>query len=117
MLSVEDFKKRFSLEQRYLESQRMFMKHPSRIPVIINSAHEDIYIQKKKYLVPSDIYLAEFIHLLRKKLVVGREQTLLVFCENKLPVVTNSMLQVYAQHKDKDGFLYLTLTFENTFGN
>ena len=54
---MEDFKKKYSFQQRHDEAERIKKKYPGRIPVIVEkSTGSDIMdIDKRKYLVYSFI--------------------------------------------------------------
>lgn len=74
-------------------------------------------IDKKKFLAPADITVAKFVSEIRKHIKLGRQESLFVFVEgNVMPQPNATMSQVYAQHKDEDGFLYIVFSSENAFG-
>ena len=73
-------------------------------------------IDKKKYLVPSDLTLSQLIFVIRRRIRVTPEKALFVFIKNTLPPNAALMSDLYAEHKDEDGFLYLLYSGENTFG-
>jgi len=39
-----------------------------------------------------------------------------IFVNNTLPASAAVMSQIYKEHKDEDGFLYMTYSGESTFG-
>ncbi len=49
-------------------------------------------------------------------LQVSPEKAIFMFVRNVLPPTAALMADVYADHKDEDGFLYITYSGENTFG-
>lgn len=73
-------------------------------------------IDKKKYLVPDDLTVGQFSYVIRKRIQVNPEQALFIFVKNVLPANAALMSDVYSDHKDDDGFLYMTYSGENTFG-
>lgn len=73
-------------------------------------------IDKKKYLVPADLSVGQFVYVIRKRIKLDSEKALFVFVNNILPLTAATMSSVYAEHKDEDGFLYMTYSGENTFG-
>jgi GABA(A) receptor-associated protein len=73
-------------------------------------------IDKKKYLVPNDLTVGQFTYVIRKRIRVSPEKALFIFVKNVLPPNAALMADVYADHKDEDGFLYMTYSGENTFG-
>lgn len=115
----ESFKKQHTFEKRKAEAGRIRAKYPDRIPVIAEKAPKsDIPdIDKKKYLVPSDLTVGQFVYVIRKRIKLQPEKAIFVFVNNKtLPPTAALMSQVYKEHKDEDGFLYVTYSGESTFG-
>jgi len=112
------FKDEHPFEKRQAEAARICEKYPDRIPVIVEKAsRSDIPdIDKKKYLVPADLTVGQFVYVIRKRVKLNSEKAIFVFVSNVLPSTAALMANVYKQHKDKDGFLYMTYSGENTFG-
>ena len=44
------------------------------------------------------------------------EAALFIFIKNLVPPATTTIGTLYKEHKDKDGFMYLVISLENTFG-
>tara|TARA_Y100000389_G_C17388530_1_gene478495 strand:+ start:959 stop:1312 length:354 start_codon:yes stop_codon:yes gene_type:complete len=109
---------KLSIEQRFKESNRLMKKYPNRIPVIvtksINSKIQDI--DKKKYLVPSDQTIGQMVYVIRNRIKLSQEKALFVFVNNILPPTGEILSEVYKNHRDPDGFLYITYACENVFG-
>jgi GABA(A) receptor-associated protein len=113
------FKDEFTLEQRIDESTRVRQKYPDRIPVICERARGCTNlppIQKRKYLVPVDLTVGQFLYLIRKSIHVGSELAMFLFVKNQLPPTGENMVTLDADHRSDDGFLYLSYSGENTFG-
>ncbi|KAI8474820.1 MAG: autophagy protein Atg8 ubiquitin like-domain-containing protein [Monoraphidium minutum] len=112
------FKQEHSLEKRQAEAARIRDKYPDRIPVIVEKAEKsDIPdIDKKKFLVPADLTVGQFVYVIRKRIKLSPEKAIFVFVKNVLPPTAALMSSVYEDHKDEDGFLYITYSGENTFG-
>ena len=112
------FKDEHPLEKRHAESSRIRDKYPDRIPVIVEKADKsDIPdIDKKKYLVPSDLTVGHFSYVIRKRIKISPEKAIFMFVKNVLPPTAALMADVYDEHRDVDGFLYMTFSGENTFG-
>ena len=112
---MNDYKSKFSLEQRKQQSQLIFEKHPRKIPLVVT--HKKETLENNKYLVPKDYTVAQFMYQLTQKCKLNATQSHIVFINgNFLPRATDTFISLYTQHKDSDGFLYLVLTTENTFG-
>ncbi|KAG2435899.1 hypothetical protein HXX76_007094 [Chlamydomonas incerta] len=112
------FKQEHSLDKRKAEAARIKEKYPDRIPVIVEKAERsDIPdIDKKKYLVPSDLTVGQFVYVIRKRIKLSPEKAIFIFVKNVLPPTAALMSSIYEDHKDEDGFLYITYSGENTFG-
>ena len=98
-------------------SEDIFKIHKNKIPVIIQpSENSNIELDKLKYIVPKDITLQQFHCILIKYIKKNEQQSVIMFINNILPVSSESIGTLYNQYKDKDGFLYITVRKENTFG-
>jgi len=73
-------------------------------------------IDKKKYLVPADLTVGQFVYVIRKRIKLSPEKAIFIFVSNVLPPTAALMSAIYEEHKDDDGFLYITYSGENTFG-
>lgn len=106
-------------EQRKYESSRIRQKYPDRIPVIVEkSPKSDVPdLDKKKYLVPSDLTVGQFVYVIRKRVKLSAEKAIFIFVNNALPPTASLMSTIYEENKDEDGFLYVQYSGENTFGN
>tara|TARA_Y100000389_G_scaffold25256_1_gene21925 strand:+ start:61 stop:396 length:336 start_codon:yes stop_codon:yes gene_type:complete len=101
------------------QSTILRVKYPTRIPVIVNRSVNSILpdIDKKKYLVPMDQSIAQFVYIIRRRIKMRPEHALFVFVNNVLPPTSALMSEVYEEHKDPtDECLYVTYSGENTFG-
>ncbi|CAL5432662.1 unnamed protein product [Camellia sinensis] len=112
------FKQEHDLEKRRAEAGRIREKYPDRIPVIVEKAERsDIpNIDKKKYLVPADLTVGQFVYVIRKRIKLSAEKAIFIFVDNVLPPTGSIMSSIYDEKKDEDGFLYITYSGENTFG-
>jgi GABA(A) receptor-associated protein len=111
------FMQKYSFEERFKESNRIIKKYPNRIPIIIERFNNSIPdIKKKKYLVPDDLILGQFIYVIRKQMSIPIDKAVYLFINNKLPINSSTIGIIYEEYKNKDGFLYIKYSFENTFG-
>jgi len=113
------FKLDHPLERRQAESARIREKYPERIPVIVERAERSDVpdVDKKKYLVPADLTVGQFVYVVRKRIKLSAEKAIFVFVNNVLPPTAALMSAIYEENKDEDGFLYMTYSGENTFGS
>ncbi|KAL2467126.1 Autophagy-related protein 8c [Abeliophyllum distichum] len=118
-MANNSFKVEHPLERRQAESTRIREKYPDRIPVIVEKAEKSDVpnIDKKKYLVPADLTVGQFVYVVRKRIKLSAEKAIFVFVKNMLPPTGSLMSTIYEEYKDEDGFLYVTYSGENTFGS
>ncbi len=130
---MSEFKKKFSIDDRQRQTKGIIEKYENKCPIyltydkeIINKNFTNtISKQLNKYIVTCDLNLAQFLHIVRKKINVNAEESLTLFIEfyqndklfnSILAPTTNSIGEIYLNNKDEDGFLYLKLVKENVFG-
>ena len=115
---MSTFKSNHDLSNRTTEAARIRSKSPDRIPVICErSPHSDIEdLDKKKYLVPADLTVGQFVYVVRKRIKLKAESALFLFINGKVPPSSQLMSIIYDENKDEDGFLYIIYSGENTFG-
>ncbi|KAK9681554.1 hypothetical protein RND81_10G010500 [Saponaria officinalis] len=118
-MAKSSFKFEHPLEKRQAEAARIKEKYSDRIPVIVEKAERsDIPdIDKKKYLVPADLTVGQFVYVVRKRVNLSAEKAIFVFVNNILPPTASLMSTIYDANKDEDGFLYMTYSGENVFGS
>ena len=110
---IKEFKKD-KLENRISASNKIINKFYSRVPIIVDSK---IILDKNKFIVPRDMIIAQFMYILRKKLDVNPGEAVFLLCRNNIVMTSDSINTIYERYKEEDGFLYLIITKENTFGN
>ena len=112
------FKDKHSFEKRLSEATGIMEKYPNRIPVICECVGGEVPdIDRKKYLVPSDLSMAGFLYVIRKRISISSEKSIYIFVGGNIMVSGSQTLgTVYEKYKDLDGFLYTCYSGENTFG-
>jgi len=114
------FKQEFTFEQRKEEACRVLQKYPGRLPIICEkskTASRDCPdIDKKKYLVPGDLTMGQFLYIVRKRMNIPAEKAIFLFVGNTISPSTSLINDIYNYHVDNDCFLYITYSFENVFG-
>jgi GABA(A) receptor-associated protein len=114
---MNDFKNKHTFEKRISEATRILEKYPDRYPIIIEKHNKCEYdIDKTKYLVPKDLTVGQLIFVIRKRIKLRPESAIFLFCNNIMPPTSQIINNLYEQHKDPDGFLYIKYSGENTFG-
>lgn len=114
-----EFKKNNDFNKRLAESTNIKQKYVDRIPIIVERYHKNTTlpnIDKCKYLVPRDMNLGQFIYIIRKRIKLESHQALFVTIDGVLGSSSTIISELYDNHKDEDGFLYVLYTSENTFG-
>uniref|UniRef100_A0A1D1XJN5 Autophagy-related protein n=1 Tax=Anthurium amnicola TaxID=1678845 RepID=A0A1D1XJN5_9ARAE len=118
MKKTRPFREEYTFEERLQESRDIIAKYPDRVPVVVERfSRADLpEMDKKKYLVPRDMSVGQFIHILGIRLHLAPGKALFVFVKNTLPQTSSIMDSVYESYKDEDGFLYMCYSSEKTFG-
>lgn len=113
------FKEVHSFEQRKAEASKIRTQHPERIPIIVERATnaEVGNLDKNKFLVPNDITMSQLMYIVRKRIKLAEEKALFLSVNNFIPSTSTTVEQVYKEHCDEDGFLYVAYRSENTFGH
>lgn len=106
------------IDKRKSESTRILQRFKDRLPVICEKVeNSDIQeIDKRKYLVPGDLTVGQFVYVIRKRIKLPSEKAIFIFVNDILPPTAALMSTIYEEHKDDDGFLYVLYSGENTFG-
>lgn len=113
------YKDNKSFDERFKESEMILKKYPHRIPVIVeksNKCKNIADIDKNKFLVPDDMVMSQFIYVIRKRIKLSAEQAIFIFVNNNVVPNSKPIKQVYHDDKEKDNFLYIKYSGENTFG-
>ncbi|XP_072986240.1 autophagy-related protein 8f-like isoform X2 [Typha latifolia] len=118
-MAKSGFKQEHDLEKRKADSAKIKNKYPDRVPVIVEKAdRSDIpSIDKRKYLVPSNLTLGQFVYVIRKRINLTADKAIFMFVDNVLPPTGTLISKLYEDKKDEDGFLYFVYSGENTFGH
>ncbi|XP_073287846.1 autophagy-related protein 8f-like [Primulina huaijiensis] len=118
-MAKRSFREEHDLAKRRDEAARIREKYPDRIPVIVEKAENSNIpsIDKKKYLVPADLTVGQFVYVIRRRIKLSAEKAIFIFMDNVLPPTGALMSTVYEEKQDEDGFLYVTYSGENTFGD
>lgn len=113
------FKTFYSQQQRYTECSRIRDLYPDRLPIIVEtSLNSNIPIlDKTKYLVPINLTVGQFMCVIRKRLKLSSDKSIYFFINGTIPSSNSLIFHVYELYKDEtDGFLYILINGENTFG-
>ena len=118
--SNSKFKTKHTFLKRREEAIRILGKFPDRIPIIVEKDPrcKDIPdIDRKKYLVPSDLTMANFMYVIRRRIKLIPEKSLYLFVDETNMVASSQLISsVYADFASPDKFLYILYAGESTFG-
>jgi GABA(A) receptor-associated protein len=114
-----NYRKTVPFDERKLKASLILKQHADRIPVVVECSEElqSIHpLKKNKFIVPYELSLSQFMFVIRKHMKLDQTHAIFVFINNKLHPSTSMMGELYAIEKDEDGFMYLNVFQESTFG-
>lgn len=124
-----DFRKQFDYESRCNESARIREKYINRVPIIVHrSTHEKNLpnINRRKFLVPNDLTMAQFMYVLRRRIQLPSETSMFLFVGDSidkgkrnsgaLVPTSKTIAQIDEEFRNPDGFVYILYAGESTFG-
>ena len=117
---MSEFKKNHTFQQLQEEANRILKRYPDRIPIIIeknNLCTSLPDIEKNKYLIPKEITIGQIIQIIRKRIKYSEYKAIFCFVDkNTIPSSNETIENIYNKYKDDSGFLFFTISSENTFG-
>ena len=115
---INKYKSQNSFSERIKESERIRIKYPDRIPVIVDNDFNStlLKLDKNKYLVPIDLTILQFMFILRKRFKIEKDHALFMVINGFIPASSSLMSDIYNKYKDDDQYLYIVLKTESTFG-
>uniref|UniRef100_A0A8P0P8H6 GABA type A receptor associated protein like 1 n=2 Tax=Canis lupus familiaris TaxID=9615 RepID=A0A8P0P8H6_CANLF len=95
------YKEDHPFEYRKKEGEKIRKKYPDRVPVIVEKAPKARVpdLDKRKYLVPSDLTVGQFYFLIRKRIHLRPEDALFFFVNNTIPPTSATMGQLTTMRK------------------
>lgn len=67
--------------------------------------------------MPADLTVGQFVYVIRKRIKLSPEKAIFIFVDEVLPPTAALMSSIYDEHKDEDGFLYITYVFRINWRN
>ena len=120
MTANKSFKEQYPFTKRLNEANRVLEKYPDRIPIIVerntSTSNNLPVVDKKKFLVPKDLTIGQFVYVVRKRIKLEPEKAIFLMINSLLPPTSMLLSDLYLEHKHEDNFLYITYSSENTFG-
>jgi GABA(A) receptor-associated protein len=117
--SSYDFKIKHTFKDRQQESSKVLEKYPDKIPVILERGNitDTFRLTRTKFLFPNQTKIGEVILSIRKHIQIHPTQAIFLFINNQIiPANHETIGSLYEINKDQDGFLYINICLENTFG-
>lgn len=114
------FRQDYTQTKRIEVSNAMRKKYPNRVPVIVapaGSRGNIPTITQEKFIISKDLTIGAFMFQLRKKMTIMSDEAIFLFVGNGIiPPTSATMGSIDERFHDDDGFLYVQVTIENTFG-
>ncbi|XP_043914330.1 microtubule-associated proteins 1A/1B light chain 3C [Protopterus annectens] len=119
--TYKPFKQRKSFATRKQEVYGIRSQFPNKVPVIVERYPNEKYLptlDKTKFLVPQELTMSQFVTIIRSRMALTATQAFYLLVNNKsLASMSLTMAEVYRDHKDEDGFLYVTYASQDMFGS
>jgi hypothetical protein len=107
-----------TLEKRISSSSKLMKMYPTKVPVVVILS-KDIKQDRTffKYLISKDLSMQYLMALIRKNIKIDSVKSIFILTENGT-LLTNTMdiSSIYSMNKNPDGYLYMYIRVENTFG-
>ena len=91
-------------------------KNPDRIPVLVSKLHDDLHMEKTKFLVPLDLTMGQLQYVFRRSLKIDPTEAIFIFVNNKILATTSDLTSSVYDKYNTNGYLYVSIAKENTFG-
>lgn len=118
--TTKPFKQKRTFEARKLEVENIRRKFPTKIPVVVERYQREVnlpLIDKTKFLVPQELTMLNFAIIIKNRLQVPTSRAFYFVINNQSMASTSKTIaEVYKEHKDEDGFLYMTYASQEMFG-
>jgi len=109
--------KNTDFETRFEDASRILKKYPDRIPVILQKYDEKAPdLDRFKFLASSDTTIMTLLFHIRKRTKLKPNEAIFLSIDGMMCCTTTMVKELYETNKDKDQFLYIYYSTENTFG-
>jgi len=127
---MSSYKKFISFTARREATKNIINKYPDKCPIYL-SFDNKLNLKPRpgtnfnKYIINNSITVGQYLSILKRRIEMSDKLSVTLFInvykDDKLvntilPQLAMTLGEVYEQHKDQDGFLYMHLIGENTFG-
>ena len=108
------------VNERRNSCEQLLSKFPDKIPIICEKDPKSKIeeIDKTKYLVPSDLTVAQFCNMLKSRITIGEKEAFFLLFNGAHQVGLDTLMQeAYEKYKNPDdGFLYIMYSSELVWG-
>lgn len=115
-----EYKNDHTFVERHNDATKAMKRYPGRYPIIVGfrdeAAAKEFNLDKYKFVVSQDWTISDFLHRIRQRITVEAGEAIYIFIGNTLVTPSKTVLQVYNEMADDDGFLYIIICKENTYG-
>jgi len=100
----------------------LLTKYPDRIPVrLIRDEKKDTpELERYKYLIPREMTVGQFMHVVRSKMVMKSTKALFFLIstgnDHFIPPTSQILSEIHDPYQDEKGILNIVYATENTFG-
>ena len=107
--------------QKY-EATKMLERYPDRVAVFVEPTDvNQPIIDKRKFLCPLKLTMAEFTYVIRKRIGLKPDEALFLFVLSKgktpfLPPSSALIGDLFKKDKTEENFLHIRYSLESTFG-
>lgn len=127
---MSSYKKSVSFTARREATKNIINKYPDKCPIYLSFDNKLILKHRpgtnfNKYIINNSITVGQYLSILKRRIEMSDKLSVTLFInvykDDKLvntilPQLAMTLGEVYEHNKDQDGFLYMHLIGENTFG-
>lgn len=96
------------------------LKFPTKLPIIVERYYKEVelpHLNKRKFLVPQELTMSQFVCIIRNRMKIGQSKALFLLVNNRSMIsLSRTIAEIYSEHLHDDGFLYVTYTSQEVFG-
>lgn len=115
---MNEFRECNTLEKRISSSEKVMVRYPDKVPIIVVLPKEFKKKSFLKYLVSKDLNIQYITQLIRKNIKLDPSKAVFVLTEcGVLSTANYDIGDLYYKYKNEDGYLYLCVRLEACFGD
>jgi len=115
------YKEIHSFDERVTETKRITKKYPNRICVVVEKAYREKdlpELKQQKFLIIRSLTFMQLKSAIMSQMDIDKSKALFFFMDDTVisMSISKTMGEIYDEHKEDDGILYIQFISENTFG-